>query len=189
MQKIICLDAGHGGKDSGAEHGGVVESQLALDLAMRCNQKLKMRSVDNVVLLTRDRDKFVELSQRCKIANDAQADIFVSLHFNAAKTKTGNGTEVLYCPGSYHGKLLASNIYSAMQRSTEGILKGRGIKTEVEAGRDNLTVLHKTIMPAVIVESLFLSNEQDRSFIEQERGREVLANAIVEGIENYLVTN
>jgi len=93
-KKKIVIDAGHGGKDPGAiGYKNIYEKDLALKFAKKLESKLG-KQYD--VLLTRKTDKFITLKNRSKIANDFEADLFISLHMNSNKNKSASGTEVFY---------------------------------------------------------------------------------------------
>ncbi len=77
----VCIDAGHGGKDGGAQGATVSEKWIALDVANRVAQKLQNSGMS--VVMTRDSDFYVELAERANIANQAGADVFVSIHCNS----------------------------------------------------------------------------------------------------------
>lgn len=89
----IVIDSGHGGKDPGAVAGGYREKDIALGVAKYLESNLKK---DFNVIMTRDRDEFKALSERPKIANSKKADMFISLHVNAAQSTTAKGVEVFY---------------------------------------------------------------------------------------------
>lgn len=88
----VVLDPGHGGKDFGAVRNNNVEKKIVLDVALRVGKILeKERSID--VVYTRKTDVFIELKRRSQIANEEKADIFVSIHANAAASSDASGTE------------------------------------------------------------------------------------------------
>lgn len=89
----IVIDSGHGGKDPGAVVGNYREKDIVLGVAKYLEANLKK---DFNVIMTRDRDEFIALSQRPKIANGKKADMFISLHVNAAKSTAAKGVEVFY---------------------------------------------------------------------------------------------
>ena len=94
IDKII-IDPGHGGKDSGANgSNGFTEKELVLDVSLKIKKKLERQGI--TVLLTRDRDYFVSLSNRAKMANDSDADLFISIHANGHHDKRANGFEIFY---------------------------------------------------------------------------------------------
>lgn len=91
-QYTVVLDAGHGGKDSGALRGSYVESKIALKVALQVGKLLKNN--ENIkVVYTRTKNVFVELHKRAKIANKNDADLFISIHCNAVKSRTPYGAE------------------------------------------------------------------------------------------------
>lgn len=96
--KVIVIDAGHGGKDSGALKGNLKEKDIVLNTALKIGNELKKRGYK--VFYTRNKDKFINLRDRTKIANDKKADLFLSIHANAAasdsKAKTSEGLETFF---------------------------------------------------------------------------------------------
>ena len=90
---LIVIDPGHGGKDPGAARGSVVEKKIVLAVGTYLRDEL---SKDFNVIMTRDSDFFVVLSERPKIGNKNKAALFVSVHANAAENKSANGVEVFY---------------------------------------------------------------------------------------------
>ncbi len=88
----VVLDPGHGGKDPGAAYGNFVEKRIVLDVALKVGELLKVDK-DIKVIFTRKSDVFVEVAERTKIANREKADVFVSIHVNAAKNTTAYGAE------------------------------------------------------------------------------------------------
>ncbi|TAE41090.1 MAG: N-acetylmuramoyl-L-alanine amidase [Runella slithyformis] len=92
--KTVVIDAGHGGKDPGARGKISREKDIVLDLAVALATKIKAEMPEVKVILTRNSDRFVELSDRSGIANRKKADLFISIHCNASpKSKAVHGTE------------------------------------------------------------------------------------------------
>lgn len=92
---VVVVDAGHGGDDHGARGaGGLFEKDLVLDVAKRLARSLESRGLR--VVMTRERDEFVPLERRTSLANDAHADLFVSIHANAARNPAPRGTETFF---------------------------------------------------------------------------------------------
>ncbi|PIE48124.1 MAG: N-acetylmuramoyl-L-alanine amidase [Flavobacteriales bacterium] len=89
----VVIDAGHGGKDSGALGKKSKEKDIVLSVALKVGQELKDKHKDIKVIYTRDKDVFVELHKRGAIANKAHADLFVSIHANSVKSSSAHGTE------------------------------------------------------------------------------------------------
>jgi N-acetylmuramoyl-L-alanine amidase len=195
---LICLDPGHGGKDAGNHEGNRTEKEYTLALARELAAQL--RKAGYKVCLTRSADTFVELEQRAVIARQRGADLFLSLHFNAAPGTDAHGAEV-YCltpphtastnargEGANTGALAGNaqndrNVQLAyqLQRSLVArlALEDRGVR------RARWAVLRTASMPAVLVESAFMSNLTEASNIYSATWRKRLAEALVEGVKNY----
>ena len=93
----IIIDPGHGGSDSGAQYKRLIEKKLALDIGKRVYRTLKKKAYK--VLLTRSIDKNVSLAHRAHLAQQLKADLFVSIHINAAEIKRASGVETFYFDG------------------------------------------------------------------------------------------
>lgn len=141
---VIVIDAGHGGKDSGAVYGDIKEKDITLAIA----KKLAKALGDNVIL-TRDGDYYVSLRERCDIANRADASLFISIHVNSSKEppKTA-GAEVWFFESSKKGGEIARKVAKAI-----------GAKRGVKAGR--FYVLKHTKCPAILIEVGFINDEDD----------------------------
>ena len=177
MPKIV-IDPGHGGKDPGATGGGVQEKAVVLNVAKKIGAFLEARGC--TVMLTREADVFVELSDRARMANAAQADLYVSVHCNSVRDNArATGMEVYhYTCASEASKHAARVIYDKLLPVCD--LRGRGVKSK------NLAVLRETSMPAVLVELGFISNDGDRAkltnFAWQDDAAKTIADGIVEAI-------
>ena len=114
--KLVVIDAGHGGHDTGAQGGGCNEKDIALDIAIRVRDLLIDKGYR--VIMTRTKDIFLELPDRSDVANRNGAEIFVSIHVNDAPSKSACGTETYYLSkvqvdNDYHAKRLESSSYGA----------------------------------------------------------------------------
>lgn len=173
--KIICLDAGHGGKDPGACAGGVPEKDIALSVAKLIGGKL----AGHTVVYTRSADSYVALPERTDYANRNKADILVSIHCNSATSEKANGVEVYtHTSQSDRSVAAASAIYKKLLAASG--MAGRGIMAA------NFHVLRVSAMPAVLVELGFVSNAADRAKLTNPAWQEKAAAAIAAGIEEYL---
>jgi N-acetylmuramoyl-L-alanine amidase len=149
MSYKICIDPGHGGNDSGAlGPSGLEEADVALSISIKLAEGLIERGLN--VFLTRTADVFVELADRCEIANDFEADYFLSVHLNSDGATTA-GIETLYA--SSNGKAFAAPIQAALISATGD--KDRGLKK-----RTDLYVLNGTEMPAILTEVGFICNPE-----------------------------
>lgn len=176
--KVLLLDAGHGGKDPGTNGNGIVEKDIVLTMVKKINAELDK---DIKVYLTRNSDVYPENNARARIANQI-ADAMVSIHMNAAENTLVNGTETLYqvhandTGSGLTSKKLAELIQNSIIEATGN--NNRGIKQ-----RTDLLILNGTTVPAVIVETVFLSNAGDALKISQEAYQDIVAEAIAEAIE------
>ena len=171
----VTIDAGHGGEDSGATGSlnGYFESHAVLDIALRLRALLE-KHVE--VQMTREDDTFTSLPERCRMANEWGADIFVSLHLNSA-TSDASGFEV-FTSGSTKSKDLAKRVWSRHTKAFPD-QKDRGVKT---AG---FYVLKYSDMAAVLTESCFLSNDAENQWVSLDETRQQMAEAICLGILDY----
>ena len=165
------VDAGHGGKDSGAVGNGLKEKDIVLSISKKVNSKLQ--SLGFKTIMTRSNDTYIPLSQRYSIANNNNADLFVSIHANSAGA-TANGIETLY----KSSKALAQSIQTQLINQTGA--NNRGLKY-----RTDLAVLNGTKMPSALVEVGFISNASEASKIGNNSYQEKLATAIVNGLAKY----
>jgi N-acetylmuramoyl-L-alanine amidase len=198
--RTVCLDPGHGGKDPGNEIGSSQEKQCTLLLAKEVRAELGRAGLK--VSLTRSTDSFIELPARPALAKRRRADLFVSLHFNAAETgrSTVRGAEV-YCltpagatstntrgegngerwfPGNRNNDqslFLAYQVQKALTRDLA--VEDRGVR------RARFAVLRDAAMPAVLIEAGFLSHPVEGRQILSAAYRQKIARAIVEGLLAY----
>lgn len=175
QNKVVAIDPGHGGKDSGALGvTGLAEKEVNLEVARRVGALLSLAGGSPV--LTRERDRFVSLSARVEQANRLQAEVFVSIHHNWAYQPEVGGTETYYYLTA-SGQALASHLQR--QLVEELGLANRGVK---EAA---FYVLRYTRMPASLCEVAFLSNPQEERLVQTPGARERVATAIYRGIRAY----
>ena len=187
--KVIVIDAGHGGQDPGAQYGGVNEKDINLDIALQLYKTLSSKGYK--VLLTRDTDedfflrgfvkgrlaKRAELNHRISIAKSNNADIFVSIHTNSFPQTSTYGMETFYRINSSPGKSLAEHIQSQLdnlQKDHKRIAK-----------TGDYYLINQTKMPSVIVEVGFISNSRERNMLGKDSYKDSISNAIASGIDNY----
>lgn len=187
-QRVIVLDAGHGGMDEGASssNGKAQEKKYTLRLAKKVKALLEQNGV--TVYMTRTKDTDVTKASRVKMANTAKADLFVSIHCNASDPwdTSAAGLECLYATKkkalAARNKKLAKTILCSLERSTK--LKKRGV-----IKRNGLYILRKAKIPATIVEVGYLSNKKDLKAITEESGQNAIAQGISNGIIQALEVN
>ena len=176
----VILDPGHGGTDPGATYPVgvknpiVKEKDITLDVALRVKGQLEAAGFK--VIMTRTGDVYPTLKERVEMANSSSADLYVSIHVNAMDNKDEiDGAQVYYHKDSEFGKKLAKYVYESIIEHTS--LTRRGIQDG-----SSLYVLKNTKMPAILTEGGFITNEKDREYINSEKGRKEMADAISEGI-------
>lgn len=193
---VWVLDAGHGGKDVGCESRKHQEKDITLDITKRVEALLRKNKPGIKVILTRKSDRFVSLEKRCKIANDANADLFLSIHVNAVEhNRMLAGTETFF---AYTRAISDAVLLSAQGRNVgKSELLARLLqKNYHEAGRpssrgakpENLYVCNNTMMPAALTEVGFLSNREDEAYITSEKGKKEIALCIYNALIEYYVT-
>ena len=171
---IICLDAGHGGYDPGAVKGKREEEDDALKLVLAIGKKLA-RDYTVSVVYTRKTDIYESPSKKAQDSDDANADLFVSIHRNSA-SPTGEGYETLVFENSGVKKELANKLNKRMA----GIgFKNRGTKV-----RKDLTVLKKTDAPSVLLEVGFISSAKDNKLFDEKFNK--IVDAIVLSIAEVM---
>jgi len=167
----VVVDAGHGGKDSGAyRRYGPAEKMIALDVAQRLNRKLRESQLKTI--MTRNSDVFIELNDRVAIENAQKNAIFVSIHFNDSRKRRVRGFETYYHSGASFD--LANGIQGRLMtipNSSNG-----GVHTA------NFRVLRLASCPAVLVECGYLSNRSEANKTRDWEYRELLADRIAEAI-------
>jgi N-acetylmuramoyl-L-alanine amidase len=167
----VVVDAGHGGKDSGAyRRYGPPEKLVALDVAQRLEKKLRESQIQTV--MTRDSDVFIPLNDRVAIENKQKNAVFVSIHFNDSRKRRARGFETYYHSGASYD--LASRIQQkllSIPNSSNG-----GVHTA------NFRVLRLASCPSVLVECGYLSNRAEANQARDWEYRELLADRIAEAI-------
>ena len=177
--KKIAIDPGHGGTDPGAVGPtGLKEKDVNLQIALKLKAKLEAQG--HTVVMTRDKDETVSLENRVNKANNANADIFVSIHCNAAENPDAKGTETYHYPESSKGKKLATEVQKKLVKALE--TTDRGVK------EGTYYVLKHTKMPAILTEVAFISNPSEEEMLKKDETREKAAQAIKEGIDTYFST-
>jgi N-acetylmuramoyl-L-alanine amidase len=176
--RFIAIDAGHGGDDTGAinQVAGINEKTVTLAISLQLQRLLE--SQGHEVLMTRRTDIFVPLGQRAELANNAGTEIFVSIHCNSAENASATGIETYHHPNSEMGQVLATAAHRALVAAFPSHLD-RGVKPA------NFQVLRETQMPACLVETEFISNNQQAQFLANPANQEKIARAIADGIKAY----
>jgi len=195
---VVVLDPGHGGRDSGAMCGGVLEKDLTLDVARRIDRLLNSEGV--ATLMTRVGDSYVSLADRAAFANRVRKCIFVSIHFNEDNQPVARGVETYYAAHQITaGSLLASwlpflwrplsdspnpesqNLAGLVQASL--VARTRALDRGTQARQ--FFVIANVTSPAVLIEGGFLTNKEDISKLATQDYRDQIAAAVADGVLRY----
>lgn len=185
--KYVVIDAGHGGKDPGAKgtlgEKTYYEKDITLSIATLVKKKLEENGIS--VIMTRTGDTYPTLTERSALANEKDAAMFVSVHVNSAgNAPKANGIEVYYAASNnnnYYGttsKNVATSVLNEMLSQTGAL--SRGVKVESHA------VTRTSLMPAILVEVGFISNEEEMQKLISTEYQEKLAKGISDGILSQL---
>ena len=173
---VVVVDPGHGGKDVGAVGlGGLQEVDVVLPISLRVAQILQQNGVQ--VVMTRRSDYFVSLAGRVKIAEKADASVFVSVHANyfGPGRPDISGLETYYYDS---GDDFARTVHRSILRNIN--VKNRGVR------RARFYVLRKSSMPAILVEVGYVSGREDAAKLRSPQYRSSMAEAIARGVLQYL---
>lgn len=179
--KIVVLDAGHGGKDpgAGAENYRVKESQIALKLLLYLKDLLE-QNTDITVFCTRTEDVYPTLEERANLALGMEADLFISWHCNAAESTKRSGTEMIY--NALQGQEDAFNSKSFAQLCLDKLTEALETKKRGLSDRQDLHIVRRATMPVVLIETAYLSNEKDLAILKDEEKLQAAAYAIYEAV-------
>ena len=195
---VVVLDPGHGGQDSGAMCGGVMEKDLTLDVARRVDRLLDSEGI--ATLMTRLGDSYVSLADRAAFGNRANESIFISIHFNEDNKPVASGVETYYAAHQVaSGSTLASwlpffsrppsNSPKPESQSLAGFIqqalvaRTRSIDRGTQAKQ--FFVIANVTSPAVLIEGGFITNKDELSKLASEDYRDQLAAAVADGILRY----
>jgi N-acetylmuramoyl-L-alanine amidase len=167
---VVIIDPGHGGSDPGSHWHGLVEKNLALDVAKRVDAILRAEGVPTV--MTRRTDRTVSLEARATMANRFANSLLVSIHFNANRLQGISGYETFY--RSARGKKIALQLQKAIGEKIKG--RNRGVTN------NDFAVLTRTKGLSVLIECGFISNHSEAHRIKTAAHRQALALGIANGI-------
>jgi N-acetylmuramoyl-L-alanine amidase len=195
---VVILDPGHGGQDSGAMCGGLLEKDLTLDVARRIDRLLDSEGI--ATLMTRLGDTYVSLSDRTAFANRIRNCIFVSVHFNEDNKPVASGVETYYASHQITaGSSVASWLPFLWRPLSESpnpecqslagfiqealVARTRAINRGTQPGQ--FFVIANVTSPAVLIEGGFLTNKEDISKLASEDYRDQIAAAVADGVLHY----
>ena len=195
---VVVLDPGHGGEDSGAMCGGVMEKDLTLDVARRVDRLLDSEGV--ATLMTRLGDSYVSLADRAAFGNRARDSIFISIHFNEDNKPVASGVETYYAAhqinsGSTFASWLPffsrppSNSPKPESQSLAGFIQEALVARTRSVDRGTQAkqffVIANVASPAVLIEGGFITNKEELSKLASEDYRDQIAAAVADGVLRY----
>ena len=201
---VWVLDAGHGGSDQGTAKGVILEKDLTLSVVKELSALLRKNKPGIKLVLTRNDDRTLTPQDRCRIANNANADLFLSVHVNSAPDPFASGKESIYAElrksnnSIKNGSIVRSSVNKSellawlLQKNygEKEYPKGRGARPRTTKDvRKEIYVLLNTNMPAVLTEVGFLTNINDAATLRSKAGIKQIATDIYNAlIEYYTIT-
>ncbi len=178
--KILVIDAGHGGKDGGAVSKNGKYFEKNMNLAILLELKKLLDKEDIKVYYTRTSDSTVYLRPRVELANAVDCDYFISIHCNSNLVTSPNGSEVLYYNNEFKGvraldlaKLFSKELGNTIPLENKGT---------VERHYEDIYIMDKSKVPMILIEVGYLSNNKDLNYITQPEGQKAIAQGIYNGI-------
>ena len=196
-QKVIFLDPGHGGKDPGAQYLGLKEKDLTLQVSQQL--KTKLESLGYTVIMSRSTDVFVDfVTERSKMSNETNADMFISIHFNATGHGLDSGEDGIqtytYLPTGNIPSVINKKWHDNPTRLKYSYKLGSYIHQSVlattqakDAGllAKSFAVLRETNKPAVLLELGYMDDSKESQKIRTKEYQQKLVDGIVQGIQQY----
>jgi N-acetylmuramoyl-L-alanine amidase len=223
---VIVIDAGHGGKDSGALGSKSRESDINLAIALKTGEYIEKYIKNATVIYTRKNDTTVDLRDRPKIANKANADLFISIHTNSTSSKNVKGAETWimgsskdeanlevamtensvmlleddystkyedFDPKSSESYIMFTTTQKVFQKQSEDLaakiqkqFRERVNRYDRDVKQAGFWVLYHTKMPSVLVETGFITNPDEESYLLSKVGQDYLASSIYRACKEYL---
>lgn len=182
--KVIVIDVGHGGKDSGTVYKNIKEKDINLDIALKLKNELIKLGVE--VIMTREGDydlsspgslrrKKSDFDNRIKLINESKADMYISLHINYLDNPKYYGGQVFYIDSNQR---LANIIQDEFIRQLSSPLKVRNMD-------DSIYMYKKLDIPGVLIECGFMSNVKERNLLVTSKYQSKIVKCIIDGLINY----
>jgi N-acetylmuramoyl-L-alanine amidase len=183
--KVIVVDAGHGGHDSGTKAltDGLEEKAITLPIAKMLAADLAAQGA--TVIMTRQTDVFIPLQERAAIANRNHADLFLCVHINSNGRNTSTSGSITF----YHNAdPISSTLADCIERQlpAAGGIPGIGTWSDTKIYGIGFSVLRNIKMPGVLMELGFMNNANDRPKLVNKDAQQAMAAAIVKGVKVYL---
>ncbi len=187
QEYTVVIDVGHGGRDPGnlTETKNLAdEKHINLEISLKVGELIEQNLKNVAVIYTRTTDKSVSLDDRVYMANSNNADFFISIHCDSHSNSDIHGCRA-HIHNANHGKssILAKKIVGKME--TVAGRKNLGVQDSWQRG-GHYFVLKNTSMPAVLVECGFMTNSKEELFLNSEKGKNLIADAIYSGFEDFV---
>jgi N-acetylmuramoyl-L-alanine amidase len=213
----IVIDPGHGGHDTGTiGRAGLMEKDLSLDVALRLGRLIQERLPSAEVTYTRNDDSYVSLEQRTELANEARADLLISIHANSSRDRRVRGIETYYLhfdasPAAMEVAARENALSQAGVHELEELVQKIARNDKMEESRDFAAGIQEALvkqasssdqdrgvrkapfvvligaqMPSVLTEISFLSNPSEEQRLKKPENRQRIAEGLYRGVENYL---
>lgn len=182
--KVVVIDIGHGGKDSGTVYKDIKEKDINLSIGLKLKKELIKYGVE--VIMTREGDydlsspnalrrKKSDFDNRIKLINESNADMYISIHINYLDNAKYYGSQVFYTEDNLE---LASAIQSEMIEQLKSPLKERVL--------DNDIYMYKKLdIPGILIECGFMSNTKERSLLVTDKYQSKIVKSIIDGLIKY----
>jgi len=189
LGKTIYIDPGHGGKDSGTTYKNILEKDINLIISKKIEKYLTEKGA--TIYLTREIDKDLstttvnrkrnDLTNRAKLINESNCDMYISIHLNYISNSKWQGLQIFYNNKNKENELIATKITSYLKDYSSNIR---------EPKKENIYYMYKQIkVPGILIELGFLSNPNDRYRLTKEEYQDKLAQNIADSIEKYYLEN
>ena len=187
LGKIIYLDPGHGGTDPGSIYKNIYEKNINLEICLKLQKKLEKKGA--IVYLTRYGDydlsspntlmrKKSDLNNRVRLINESNADMYISIHLNSTNSNAWHGAQVFYDDIKKDNKKIALIMQEEFKQN---------LNTDREINEiSNMLLNRKVIVPGVLIEVGFLSNNNERFQLQKDSYQNKISNIIVNGVIKYL---
>lgn len=177
-RQLVVIDPGHGGPDVGATRNGIYEKDIVLAMSGRLGRILQQMGY--AVVYTRTEDIDLDLEPRVQIAERSRASVFVSVHVNSLEANASqvSGIETYHAPSASLGKNLAELVHEQILASTGA--NDRGVRSA------RFYVIRNTSMPAILVETGYITNPSEAARLVNPSYQERMAEAIAKGVDQFL---
>ena len=181
--KIVCIDPGHGGHDTGAHSNGIYEKNLTLSIAKKTADAFAAAGA--TVVMTRKSDVFIPLLERNAIADRNQADFFISIHINSNTLANSMSGGIAF---HHKNNEISTTLAECVQDEIAQISKlpSLGAWSDGKIYQSGFSVLRNASQPAILLELGFINCTKDRGRLQQESFQDGVADAIVRGVQDFL---